>query len=126
MCSNSRWNPSKEQIDMLEGFYKAGIKTPSAAEIQDMTSKLRVYGDIEGKNVFYWFQNHKARQKQRQVRHAYDYGYDPKIRLINRQQFLIRNQISSPMGSALYPSPYTNGNDLSFSHSFIFLHRRMF
>ncbi|KAI3886377.1 hypothetical protein MKW92_039699 [Papaver armeniacum] len=126
MCSSSRWKTSKEQIDMLEGFYKAGIKTPSAAEIQDMTSKLRVYGDVEGNNVFYWFQNHKARQKQRQVRHAYDYGYDPRIRLINREQFCIRNQISSPMGSSLYPSPYTNGNELSFSHAVTFLERRTF
>ncbi|KAI3903899.1 hypothetical protein MKW92_032894 [Papaver armeniacum] len=114
MCSNSRWNPKKEQIDMLEGFYKAGIKTPSAQEIQHMTSKLKVYGDVEAKNVFYWFQNHKARQKQRQVRHTY--GYDPRIHLIN--------QISSPMGSAVCPCPYTNGNE--FSHSITFLRRQKF
>ncbi|KAI3902249.1 hypothetical protein MKW92_033897 [Papaver armeniacum] len=111
MCSNSRWNPTKEQIDMLEGFYKEGIKTPSAQEIQHMTSKLKVYGDIEAKNVFYWFQNHKARRKQKQIRHSY--GHDPRIHLINHQKFPY-NQISSRKDSAPYPFPYTKGNGLSF------------
>ncbi|RDY12579.1 WUSCHEL-related homeobox 2, partial [Mucuna pruriens] len=62
----SRWNPTKEQISMLENLYKQGIKTPSAEEIQQITARLRAYGHIEGKNVFYWFQNHKARQRQKQ------------------------------------------------------------
>ncbi|KAF5744619.1 WUSCHEL-related homeobox 2 [Tripterygium wilfordii] len=63
---SSRWNPTKEQISMLEGLYAQGIRTPSAEQIQQMTSRLKVYGHIEGKNVFYWFQNHKARQRQKQ------------------------------------------------------------
>lgn len=64
--SSSRWNPTKEQINMLESLYRQGIRTPSAEQIQQITSRLRVYGHIEGKNVFYWFQNHKARQRQKQ------------------------------------------------------------
>lgn len=63
---NSRWNPTKEQITMLEGLYKQGIRTPSADQIQQITARLKAYGHIEGKNVFYWFQNHKARQRQKQ------------------------------------------------------------
>ncbi|OMO67732.1 hypothetical protein CCACVL1_20350 [Corchorus capsularis] len=63
---NSRWNPTKEQINMLENLYRQGIRTPSAEQIQHITSRLKVYGTIEGKNVFYWFQNHKARQRQKQ------------------------------------------------------------
>ncbi|KAG4955614.1 hypothetical protein AAZX31_15G038500 [Glycine max] len=63
--SVSRWSPTKEQIDMLENFYKQGIRTPSTEQIQQITSRLRAYGYIEGKNVFYWFQNHKARQRQK-------------------------------------------------------------
>ena len=62
----SRWNPTKEQIDMLESLYKQGLRTPSAEQIQQITNRLRAYGHIEGKNVFYWFQNHKARQRQKQ------------------------------------------------------------
>ncbi|KAK9057617.1 hypothetical protein SSX86_022453 [Deinandra increscens subsp. villosa] len=61
-----RWNPAKEQIDMLENLYKQGVRTPTAEQIQEITKKLQTFGHIEGKNVFYWFQNHKARQRQKQ------------------------------------------------------------
>ncbi|KAE9620499.1 hypothetical protein Lal_00019863 [Lupinus albus] len=70
---SSRWNPTKEQISMLENLYKQGIRTPSAEEIQHITARLRVYGHIEGKNVFYWFQNHKARQRQKQKQETIAY-----------------------------------------------------
>ncbi|RRT55689.1 hypothetical protein B296_00045238 [Ensete ventricosum] len=71
--SSSRWNPTKEQISVLEGLYKQGIRTPSADQIQHITGKLREYGNIEGKNVFYWFQNHKARQRQKQKQESFAY-----------------------------------------------------
>lgn len=64
--ASPRWNPTKEQITMLENWYKQGIRTPSAEQIQQITARLQAYGHIEGKNVFYWFQNHKARQRQKQ------------------------------------------------------------
>nr|CAT02902.2 putative wuschel homeobox protein WOX2 [Ginkgo biloba] len=64
-----RWNPTKEQIAVLEGLYRQGIRTPTAQQIQQITSRLRMFGNIEGKNVFYWFQNHKARQRQKQKQH---------------------------------------------------------
>ncbi|KAG9444904.1 hypothetical protein H6P81_016244 [Aristolochia fimbriata] len=64
--SSSRWNPTKEQINVLEGLYREGLRTPTAEQIQQITSRLKAYGHIEGKNVFYWFQNHKARQRQKQ------------------------------------------------------------
>ncbi|XP_020114303.1 WUSCHEL-related homeobox 2-like [Ananas comosus] len=70
---SSRWNPTKEQISILEGLYKQGIRTPSAEQIQQITGKLREYGAIEGKNVFYWFQNHKARQRQKQKQETFAY-----------------------------------------------------
>ncbi|KAJ7980873.1 WUSCHEL-related homeobox 2 [Quillaja saponaria] len=72
-CSNSRWNPTKEQISMLENLYSQGIRTPSAEQIQQITARLTVYGHIEGKNVFYWFQNHKARQRQKQKQESFAY-----------------------------------------------------
>ncbi|XXG54748.1 hypothetical protein AAC387_Pa03g2548 [Persea americana] len=71
--SSSRWNPTKEQIGVLEGLYNQGIRTPSAEQIQQITSRLRAYGHIEGKNVFYWFQNHKARQRQKQKQESMVY-----------------------------------------------------
>ncbi|XAR60563.1 hypothetical protein NMG60_11033990 [Bertholletia excelsa] len=71
--SNSRWNPTKEQINLLEGLYKQGIRTPTAEQIQQITSRLKAFGHIEGKNVFYWFQNHKARQRQKQKQESLAY-----------------------------------------------------
>ncbi|KAK9127218.1 hypothetical protein Syun_016015 [Stephania yunnanensis] len=50
---------------ILEQMYRGGIKTPNASQIQQITAHLSIYGRIEGKNVFYWFQNHKARDRQR-------------------------------------------------------------
>ncbi|KAF3453890.1 hypothetical protein FNV43_RR04331 [Rhamnella rubrinervis] len=71
--ASSRWNPTKEQITMLENLYMQGIRTPSADQIQQITSRLRPFGHIEGKNVFYWFQNHKARQRQKQKQESLAY-----------------------------------------------------
>lgn len=67
----SRWNPTKEQINMLESLYKQGLRTPTAEQIQHITARLRDFGHIEGKNVFYWFQNHKARQRQKQKQESF-------------------------------------------------------
>ncbi|KAL6494343.1 hypothetical protein OROGR_031143 [Orobanche gracilis] len=65
---SSRWNPTPEQLQTLEELYRRGTRTPSAEQIQHITSQLRRYGKIEGKNVFYWFQNHKARERQKRRR----------------------------------------------------------
>ncbi|KAL4187595.1 hypothetical protein AMTRI_Chr09g19810 [Amborella trichopoda] len=68
MCrqSNSRWIPTAEQIRILrELYYSNGVRSPTAEQIQRISARLRQYGKIEGKNVFYWFQNHKARERQK-------------------------------------------------------------
>lgn len=65
---SSRWNPTPEQVQALEEMYKRGTRTPSAEQIQQIAAKLRRFGKIEGKNVFYWFQNHKARDRQKKRR----------------------------------------------------------
>ncbi|KAG6396733.1 hypothetical protein SASPL_142890 [Salvia splendens] len=54
-------------------MYRRGTRTPSAEQIQQIAAKLRRFGNIQGKNVFYWFQNHKARdrQKKRQLSRKY-------------------------------------------------------
>jgi hypothetical protein len=71
--ANSRWNPTKEQVAVLEGLYEHGLRTPSAEQIKQITARLREHGHIEGKNVFYWFQNHKARQRQKQKQDSFAY-----------------------------------------------------
>ncbi|KAL3640728.1 hypothetical protein CASFOL_015696 [Castilleja foliolosa] len=65
---SSRWNPTAEQLQTLEELYRRGTRTPTAEQIQQITAQLRRYGKIEGKNVFYWFQNHKARERQKRRR----------------------------------------------------------
>ncbi|KAL2533920.1 WUSCHEL-related homeobox 1 [Abeliophyllum distichum] len=68
VVASSRWNPTPEQLQTLEELYRRGTRTPSAEQIQHITAQLRRYGKIEGKNVFYWFQNHKARERQKRRR----------------------------------------------------------
>ena len=66
----TRSNPSPEQIKVLEMLYRGGMRTPNSFQIEQITEELGKYGRIEGKNVFYWFQNHKARERQKQKRAA--------------------------------------------------------
>ncbi|XP_021732258.1 protein WUSCHEL-like [Chenopodium quinoa] len=64
--SSTRWTPTTEQIKLLkELYYINGVRSPTADQIQSICARLRRYGKIEGKNVFYWFQNHKARERQK-------------------------------------------------------------
>ncbi|KAI4346058.1 hypothetical protein L6164_013140 [Bauhinia variegata] len=67
MCpaSSSRWCPTPEQLMTLRKMYRNGVRTPNASQIQHITAHLSFYGKIEGKNVFYWFQNHKTRDRQK-------------------------------------------------------------
>ncbi|KAF3784100.1 WUSCHEL protein [Nymphaea thermarum] len=64
--TSTRWVPTAEQIRILKALYHDnGLRSPTAEQIQRISARLRQYGRIEGKNVFYWFQNHKARERQK-------------------------------------------------------------
>ncbi|CAO2195295.1 unnamed protein product [Urochloa humidicola] len=58
-----RWNPTAEQVKVLTELFRAGLRTPSTEQIQRISTHLSAYGKVESKNVFYWFQNHKARER---------------------------------------------------------------
>lgn len=73
---SSRWNPTAEQLLALEEKYSCGVRTPTTNQIQQITSELRRFGKIEGKNVFYWFQNHKARERQKRRRQMESDSFD--------------------------------------------------
>ncbi|KAH7351676.1 hypothetical protein KP509_19G009200 [Ceratopteris richardii] len=60
-----RWNPTQEQIQILETIFNSGTTTPSRDMIVDIAAQLRAYGNIGEANVFYWFQNRKARAKRK-------------------------------------------------------------
>ena len=64
----SRWTPTPEQIMTLEEVYRRETRTRTTEQIQQIASKLSKYGRIEGKNVFYWFQNHKSRERLKRRR----------------------------------------------------------
>uniref|UniRef100_A0A5B6ZQK0 Putative WUSCHEL-related homeobox 4 n=1 Tax=Davidia involucrata TaxID=16924 RepID=A0A5B6ZQK0_DAVIN len=74
----TRWNPTQEQIGILEMLYRGGMRTPNAQQIEQITVQLGKYGKIEGKNVFYWFQNHKARERQKQKRNSLGLSHCPR------------------------------------------------
>ncbi|KAG8390917.1 hypothetical protein BUALT_Bualt01G0133400 [Buddleja alternifolia] len=74
----TRWNPTQEQIGILEMLYRNGLRTPNAQQIEQITVQLGKYGKIEGKNVFYWFQNHKARERQKQKRNSLGLSQSPR------------------------------------------------
>ncbi|XP_062016883.1 protein WUSCHEL-like [Rosa rugosa] len=63
--SSTRWAPTTDQIRILKEFYDNGGKNPTPEQIQMITLQLKRYGQVESKNVFYWFQNHKSRERQK-------------------------------------------------------------
>lgn len=68
-----RWSPTPEQLLTLEELYRRGTRSPTAQQIQQITAQLRRFGKVEGKNVFYWFQNHKARERQKLIGCRFSY-----------------------------------------------------
>ncbi|KAJ4779310.1 WUSCHEL-related homeobox 3B [Rhynchospora pubera] len=84
----TRWCPTPEQLMILEEMYRNGLRTPNASQIQQITAHLSSYGRIEGKNVFYWFQNHKARDRQklrRRLTMSYLYAQSHLQNLVHNQ-----------------------------------------
>jgi len=63
-----RWNPTAEQVKVLTDLFASGLRTPTTEQIQMISSHLSSFGKIESKNVFYWFQNHKARERHHKKR----------------------------------------------------------
>ncbi|CAN1274199.1 WUSCHEL-related homeobox 4 [Linum perenne] len=97
----TRWNPTQEQIGILEMLYRGGMRTPNALQIEQITSQLSRYGKIEGKNVFYWFQNHKARERQKLKRNSTNNNYNN-----NNNSLVVSHSRTPPPTSSLPPSPF--------------------
>ncbi|XAR71948.1 hypothetical protein NMG60_11018409 [Bertholletia excelsa] len=90
-----RWNPTAEQVKVLMELFRAGLRTPSTDQIQKISSQLSSYGKIESKNVFYWFQNHKARERQKRRRVSEPEIY-PHEKVSSAKRFVEWNQVSEP------------------------------
>ncbi|KAL4571017.1 hypothetical protein LXL04_017767 [Taraxacum kok-saghyz] len=107
-----RWNPTKEQISLLENLYSQGLRTPTAEQIQEITTRLQTYGHIEGKNVFYWFQNHKARQRQKEKQ-----DHQSLFRQYNHHHHRLCHQPFLPLpppSNVVYDTCYMPPNNLGF------------
>ena len=63
-----RWCPTTEQIKILEAVFESGTTTPSRDMIVEIAECLKQFGHIVEANVFYWFQNRKARAKRRRLK----------------------------------------------------------
>ncbi|KAK6926869.1 Homeobox domain [Dillenia turbinata] len=122
-AASSRWCPTPEQLMILEEMYRVGIKTPNATQIQRITAHLSYYGKIEGKNVFYWFQNHKARDRQKLRRKLAKQFQQQQLQ---QQQILFQQQNFDNLLHRLEsPPPYSSPlQHLSLSTSPAFLPQR--
>ncbi|XP_039049819.1 WUSCHEL-related homeobox 4-like [Hibiscus syriacus] len=84
-------------------LYRGGMRTPNAQKIEQITAHLGKYGKIEGKNVFYWFQNHKARERQKLKRSSLGFTHSARnsapittITLDTRVEIMERSDEDSP------------------------------
>ncbi|XP_022871511.1 WUSCHEL-related homeobox 5-like [Olea europaea var. sylvestris] len=93
-----RWNPTTEQVKVLTDLFRSGLRTPSTDQIQKISSQLSFYGKIESKNVFYWFQNHKARERQKRRRFLVDEPneFHHQDKLPSTKYLAELNQVSEP------------------------------
>ncbi|KAJ9703698.1 hypothetical protein PVL29_005126 [Vitis rotundifolia] len=122
--SSTRWTPTTDQIRILKDlYYNNGVRSPSAEQIQRISARLRQYGKIEGKNVFYWFQNHKARERQKKrfttdmpmQRSLGNAGWRPDDPIHNKFHTIPTPGISSPSSSSS-PSVLAVGQMGSFGY----------
>ncbi|PRQ46095.1 putative transcription factor Homobox-WOX family [Rosa chinensis] len=71
--SSTRWATTYDQIRIFkELYYNEGVRSPTVEQVQRISFQLKQYGKIKSKNVFYWFRNHRAREKQKKKRFTSD------------------------------------------------------
>ncbi|KAI3890361.1 hypothetical protein MKW92_037560 [Papaver armeniacum] len=123
--ASTRWCPTTEQLMILEEMYKSGVRTPNATQIQHITAHLAYYGKIEGKNVFYWFQNHKARDRQKLRRKLINRQQQQQQHLLRHHQQHIHEQPSTTIGIGpglhqfphfLHPQHEEAGGEIALHH----------
>nr|AIT56193.1 WUSCHEL protein [Dimocarpus longan] len=115
--SSTRWTPTPEQIRILKDlYYNSGVRSPTAEQIQKISARLRQYGKIEGKNVFYWFQNHKARERQKKRLTATTPSSVSDVPMQQQQQKLAPNCGWKPEDYLLKPHLNTAHSSSSAGH----------
>ncbi|KOM25490.1 hypothetical protein LR48_Vigan107s000900 [Vigna angularis] len=59
------WAPTREQVALPEALFAFGIRNPNREQVHEITTRLKVYGEIGEYSVYCWFQNYGYREKQR-------------------------------------------------------------
>ncbi|EEF31641.1 protein WUSCHEL [Ricinus communis] len=108
--SSTRWTPTTDQIRILKDlYYNSGVRSPTGEQIQRISARLRQYGKIEGKNVFYWFQNHKARERQKKR-----FTTDPHVSMQQQQQ---QQRTNNPSSAWKQPEDYSSTHNNKYLNS---------
>ncbi|KOM40220.1 hypothetical protein LR48_Vigan04g041800 [Vigna angularis] len=64
---SQRWRPTDDQVKMMTSIYNYGVTHPSRAQVVEITSRLRAFGDANEYNVHCWFNNHGNRVRRLQA-----------------------------------------------------------
>ncbi|KOM47651.1 hypothetical protein LR48_Vigan07g135500 [Vigna angularis] len=65
--TSQRWRPTDDQVQMMTRIYNFGVTHPSRAQVVEITSRLRIFGDASEYNVHCWFNNHGNRVRRWQA-----------------------------------------------------------
>ncbi|KAL7085093.1 hypothetical protein ACP275_14G261000 [Erythranthe tilingii] len=87
--SSSRWSPTQEQVMVLHTLYRSGLTKPNPSQVERITDQLSLYGRVQFKNVLYWFQNRKARDRKN-LRNKLHEQHHPQL-YHHHHQLLINN-----------------------------------
>src|SRR6516165_5329641 len=60
----TRWKPEEAQLRILEEVFRNnGGHSPSTAQILLLTTQLQQYGEVEARNIFFWFENRRRKER---------------------------------------------------------------
>src|SRR6516165_7679659 len=60
----TRWKPEEAQLRILEEVFRNNVgHSPSTAQILLLTTQLQQYGEVEARNIFFWFENRRRKER---------------------------------------------------------------
>ena len=65
---SNRWRPTERQKEILEQLFNQGERNPSRQRANEITNMLKSHGDVQARNISYWFQNSHSRRKRKEQR----------------------------------------------------------
>ncbi|BAT79736.1 hypothetical protein VIGAN_02266100 [Vigna angularis var. angularis] len=65
--TSQRWKPTDGQVKMMTNIFNYGVTHPSRAQVVEIASRLRAFGEVSEYNVHCWFNNHGNRVRRWQA-----------------------------------------------------------